>query len=305
MRKFTLLLTAALFCGSMTSFAQDDEIRVSPSFENGKPTFTFHDDQTYYGIQMGKETIKQYLTDKDYTHIGEDEDAGRHLWIWAPDGTTNYTFKVNEVTDNNSLGVPSEYISVTTKNVGWSGLGYTNDAKAPIDLTKITEDYTLHMAVKMKTSEDVTLTVADGKSGSTSSKKATIVLGEEPSKPARNTIYTNFTRNGQWYNIDIPMMVLEDGCGLSCEKLSAFVGNIFCVSAGSKANVTFDYDAVFFYSPKGSSTGIKQIGGTDNKNTPIYIYTIDGKKVNEDYAKTNKGVYIVKQGNHTKKVVIK
>ena len=308
MRKFTFLLTAALFCGSLATFAQDD-ITVTPSLVNGKPTFTFDEDKSYFGIQMGEETLKKYAANADYVHIGAREEEGRHLWIWSRVGApTDYTFKFNTPTDGNAFGVPGEYLSATVLNVGWSGLGYTNDADAPINLSEITEEYTFHMAVKMTTKDNVTIGINDGKYkvGTTnkSTKKATLVLGTTPKRPAKNTVYAQFTRDGQWYNIDIPMEYLTDACGLTFKNVTSFVGNLFTIDAGAKAGTTVDYDAVCFYGPKRPTAGVKDAKLAEEANAPVRIYTVDGKCVSEAYAKANKGLYIIKQGDKTKKVVM-
>lgn len=101
MKKFTSILMAALFCGSMTAFAQDDDIKVSPAF---------NDDQ--------------------YVYLGADADAGRNLYVW--DNTFNFLTS----SGTNSFGVPGGYLSLQVGNAGWSGLGYNIVSISLIKLVK-------------------------------------------------------------------------------------------------------------------------------------------------------------------------
>ena len=107
----------------------------------------------------------------------------------------------------------------------------------------------------------------------------------------------DFERDGEWYNIDIPMSYLEDQYGLSFAKAKDFTGNILSILAGGTEGTVLDYDAVFFYGPK-TSTGVA--GATAEKA----YYTLSGSKVSVDFAKANKGVYVVKEGDSAKKVVV-
>jgi len=298
MKKFTFLLAAALFCGSFTAFAQDDEIKVTPAFNDDfEPTFKFNKDYTYYGIYLDEETQKANLNDDQYIYIGADDDAGRHLYVW------DNTYSFNTPSGNNSFDVPGGYISIKVGTIGWSGLGYANDN--PIDLSGITNDYKLHIAIKSTSTESFNFKIGDGSYDGTTNNKnnpANLVFGDAAYEG--NDPICNFERDGEWYNIDIPVSVLEDDFGFSFKKNTAFVGNILSILAGGKAGTTVDYDAVFFYGPKGSTNGIKGITVNTANNAVAEYYTIDGKKVSAAAAKANKGIYIVKQGNNTKKVVI-
>lgn len=296
MKKFTYLLMAALFCGSFTAFAQDDEVKVTPAFnEDFEPNFKFDKDSKYYVIYLDDETKNANLADDQYVYIGPDDDAARHLWVWEN------TYSFNTTSGQNSFGVPGAYTSIKVGTVGWSGLGYANDN--PIDLSGITSEYTFHFAIKSTSKESLDFKLGDGsydEAGASKNNPADIVLGSnayEGKDPVGN-----FERDGEWYNIDVPVSYLEDNFGLALSKNKYFKGNILSILAGGVAGTVVDYDAVFFYGPKKSTTGIKDITATTQNGAAEY-YTVDGKKVSEAQAKAIKGIYIMKQNGAAKKIV--
>lgn len=297
MKKFTYLLMAALFCGSFTASAQDDEVKVTPAFNDDfEPTFQFSNDCKYYAIFLDEETKAANLSDDQYVYIGAEEEAGRHLYVW------NETYSFNTPSGTNSMNIPEGYLSLKVGNAGWSGLGYANDN--PIDLSGITSDYTLHFAIKSTSAESFDFKFGDGtydEKGEKSNNPADIVLGSkafDKSEPV-----ADFTRDGEWYNIDIPVSYLEDNFGLSLSKNKFFKGNILSILAGGVAGTVVDFDAVFFYGPKNtSSTGISEVAAGTQSGKKEY-FTADGKQVSEAQAKAAKGLYIVKQNGSAKKIV--
>lgn len=297
MKKFTYLLMAALFCGSFTASAQDDEVKVTPTFNDDfEPNFKFNKDYKYYGILLDDETREANLTDDQYVYIGPDQDAGRNLWVWED------TYSFNTPSGQNSFGIPDAYISLKVGSIGWSGLGYANDN--PIDLSGITNEYTLHFAIKSTSNESFDFKFADGsynEAGNGKNNPADIVLGDK-AYDGKEPV-ANFKRDGEWYNIDIPVSYLEDNFGLNFSKNKYFIGNILSILAGGIAGTVVDYDAVFFYGPKNSSTGIKNVQA-EKQNGEAQYFTIDGKQVTATLSKALKGLYIVKQNGKAKKVIL-
>ena len=301
MKKFTFLLTAALFCGSLATFAQDLEEYVSPAINEDtfEPAFQFNKDDAYYVIYLDDATQKKLDADQ-LIYIGADDNAHRKLYIWdtkSAQGDGSSFVDKDALPGNNSFDEPGNFMSYKVGYAGWSGFGYcvTDDA-TPLDLSGINEDYTFHMAVKSTSDQTFDFYLVDG-----NKKEAHIVLGQEDFKEYEPL--TDFPRDDMWYNIDIPVSDLEDMFSLSYKDATSFKGNIFCLLAGGVPGTIVDYDAVFFYGPKGTGTGIKDVTANTEKTAAEY-YTIDGKKVSTATAKANKGVYVVKQGDKTKKVVI-
>lgn len=292
MKKITTLLVAALFCGSLSTFAQDDEISVTPAFNDDfETTFKFNKDYAYYCIYLDDETRAANIDDDHYVYLGPDSDNGRNLWIW--DGQS--TFGSN-LTGNNSFDVPGAYMSYIVGGAGWSGIGYNIAAGYQVDLSGINDDYKFHIALKSTGSDSFDFYLTDG-----SGHEAHLVFGSKAFDTKEPV--ADFNRDGEWYNIDIPMTYLEDNFGLSFKKDNVYTDkNILCLLAGGNSGFTIDYDAVFFYGPKGTN-GINDVNADKVAGTATEYYTIDGKKMSADAAKNGKGVYIVKKNGVAKKVV--
>lgn len=296
MKKFTYLLMAALFCGSFTAFAQDDEVKVTPAFNDDfEPTFKFDKNCKYYGIYLDDETRGANLTDDQYVYVGPDDNSDRHLDIWAAGETC--TFEASP-SGNNSFDVPGAYNSLKVlAPAGWSGIGYRIGESQPVDLTGITNEYTFHIALKTSKNTPFIIQLLDG------TKKAPLTFGKNGEKYDNNEAVANIERDGEWYNIDIPMSYLEDNFGLSFKKASAFKGDLFEILPGTVSGEILGYDAVFFYGPKNPSTGIKDIQA-ETQNGAAQYFTVDGKQVTAAQVKATKGLYLVKQNGKTKKVIL-
>ena len=296
MKKFTLFLAAALFCGSMTTFAQDEEdITITPAQDAaGKPVFKFDSQEKYYIIQLDDQTRDANLTEDQYIYIGPDEKVGRPLYVWEN------TIKFADTTGKkNSFGVDGEYKAcVVGSAAGWSGMGLNVKPNNPIDLSGINDDYVFHLVLSSTTKQSVDFYLVDG-----NKHEAHLVFGTK--KYGTNAPVADFPRDGKWYNIDIPMTYIEDNFGLSFKKDNAYQdNNLFCVSIGSSIGNAVNYDAVFFYVPNNASTGIQDVKKADDANAPVKYYSLDGKQVTKQAAQANKGVYIMKQGNKTRKVIL-
>ena len=298
MNKFTSILAAALVCGSISTFAQDDEIKVTPAIDdNFDPAFTFNKDYSYYGIYLDDETKEANLSDNQYIYIGPDTENGRNLWIW--DGQSSF---VENPSGTNSFNVPGAYMSYKVGGAGWSGIGYNIAADAaPLNLSGINDDYKFHIALKSTSNDTFYFYLTDG-----NGKQADLVFGSKafPTDTGDKEPIANFERDDEWYNIDIPMTYLEDQFGLSFKKNATEYKdkNILCLLAGSNEGTVIDYDAVFFYGPK-TTNGINDAKSDATNGVKTY-FTITGEKVSASYAKGNKGIYVVKEGNTAKKVVI-
>lgn len=291
MNKFTSILAAALVCGSLSAMAQNDEIRVTPATDptTFEPSFQFNKDYKYYGILLDDETKIANLTDDQYVYIGPDKEKGRNLWMW-----NGFDFPTTSM--SNSFGVPDAYTSVKVQEgQTWSGLGYNIAADHPVDLSGITSEYTFHIALSSTSSESFDFYLTDG-----NGNEAHLVFGKEAF--GTNAAVADFERDGEWYNIDIPMTYLEDNFGFSFNGATNYANkNILCLLGGGVAGTTINYDAVFFYGPA-KSTGVN--GVKANATGEKTYYTVSGSKVSADFANANKGIYVVKQGNESKKVVV-
>lgn len=278
MKKF-YLMAAAVLCG-VSAMAQD--IKVTMAEEN---PFQFSADESYVSIYMGEETQKANIPDANYIYIGPDENAGRNLWIW------DNTFNGITASDLNSFGVPGEYMAMEVGTVGWSGLGYNINADNPIDLSYINSDWTFHFAVKMTSAQTVSFQLTDA-----NGKEAKIVLGKDPIDGVQPV--ADFPRDGEWYNIDIPMTWFEDKAEFTFADASSYADkNYFVLLAGGVQGTVVNYDAVFFHGPK-VANGISTV--KENNKVVDGIYNLNGQRI-----ANRKGLVVTKCGNEVKKMFVK
>ncbi|GAB1415980.1 hypothetical protein MASR2M117_13860 [Paludibacter sp.] len=201
---------------------------------------------------------------------------------------------------------------------GWSGLGFCmRDGLATtynVDYRSVTDEYHFHMAVQSTYSKPHMIQVFGGKEETTAAKFS-VGVGEMESKP---NITPNFKTDGSWNVIDIPVSQLKT-YGFS--NRSTFTGNYFVILSGGIPN-RISFDAVFFYKPKASGVNnvkadkldvlvTNQIVEVMNATAPVEIFDVTGtlvKKSSEPiFSKSefNKGVYIIKSGSATAKILIK
>lgn len=160
------------------------------------------------------------------------------LYVW--DGT--YTEGAS--TGPNFFGEVETWVSLVVGTSGWSGAGFfTSNATALNQLQTVTanaDDYYLHIGIKSKDNATHVFGL-DGQSnvrfaiGST-----TFIDGNNQYVPI-----ADFTRDGEWQEIEIPMSTLKT-MGL---LYSTDMGdkNVMYVLSGPVTGVTLDLDAVFIY----------------------------------------------------------
>lgn len=276
MKKF--LLSAAFVVASLAANAADG-ITISPAVgDDGEtPTFSFSSSNDYYVIYLGDETKGSYASDvpeANYIYIGPDTDNGRNLWVW------DATFNAATTDGINSFGVPGEYMAWEVGSVGWSGLGYNVAAANPINLSGITGEYTFHFAVKSSSTETFDFEIIDG-----NGTEAHIVLGQ--SAYEGHAAVGDFERDGEWYNVDVPMSYLADQFEFDLSSASSYADkNYFVVLAGGVQGTRVDYDAVMYYGPHGTS-GINA-ANAEVKSNAGKTYNLNGQVVSANY----KGVVV-------------
>lgn len=198
--------------------------------------FKFSDDERYYIITLDATTKAQNLSESQIVDCGPNG-TSHNLYPW--DGTCN----ANSHTDNNSFGVAEPYMSWTQTDKGWLGLGYNvAGSTEPLNLSGISDDYYLHMAVKSTYQGSILFSVTDaaGKSGN-------IVLGKETYHDHQPL--ADFERDGKWHNVEIPVHLLNLNDGLNFTRSTNYTGNIFSILMSGGEGATIDYDAVFFHGP--------------------------------------------------------
>lgn len=269
--KKMLLLAAAAMMGT----AAMAQISVTKASDN---PFTFSSDNDYYTLYLDAATAdqaKETVPEENFIYIGPDDNT-RFLYVW--ESSVNFIDPVG----TNSFGSTGGYQTVEPV-ADWIGMGYFTSGT---DLTKIDNDYTFHMALKSVDTEGVKfqfiLSQADD------FKEAALVAGE--------TEGFEFERDGEWYNIDIPVSTLNDMFGFDLTQ-KTFAGNILSINTVVPAGTQLSYDAVMFYGPHKSEpvNGISSVKTENNVNAPVY--NLAGQRVSKNY----KGVAI----QNGKKFIVK
>lgn len=294
MKKFTfsmVLLAIIAFTGR--AYAQDN----------------FTQGSNYYLIYLDDEStskIPAASITKDYRV----DDVNHFLYVWSN------TYTSASATGPNWNGEIGSFINFQVNNVGWSGFGFSSVAASPMNLSGVTSDYTLHLA--MKSTGTVTHCISLGGSGGLSARAA---IGSTAFVDGGNsfTPYTNFTRDGQWHLVEIPMSYFMN---LGLRYPEPFTDNIFSFLSGGVQGTTIALDAIFIY--KKGTTGVNDVEANKlnvlvtnhtisvpDATQPIKLYSIAGTKVkstNESVMgieDVQKGIYIVRCGALAQKVQIK
>lgn len=167
---------------------------------------------------------------------------------YRPDGVNNYlyiwsnTYSTGTCTGTNFYGNAANWLSLVVGSVGWSGAAYNVFQGTQLDKLKaVTDDttgkYYLHFAIKSSSTNSYEFQLGYGASS------AIIVLGTNSMDNV--TPYGNFTRNGQWQEIEIPISVFK-AKGLSYTTGMANT-NVFAMLAGGTSGTKLEVDAVFIY----------------------------------------------------------
>lgn len=216
--------------GQPDNYSDDDvtQIKIKKSDE----AFKFSDDERYYVVYLDDVTRNMNLTSSQTIDCGPNG-TSHQLYNWNENGGESV-----KPTDKNSFGV-SNYMS-WKKKAEWFGIGYNvGGSTTPLNLSGISNDYYLHIAVKSTNPDKITFSTTDGKG-----KEGKIVLGTSEDAIA------DFTRDGKWHNIDIPVNLLNLKYGLDFTTSTNYTGNLFTLVFEGAEGAIVDYDAVFFHGPK-------------------------------------------------------
>ncbi|MFT3740170.1 MAG: T9SS type A sorting domain-containing protein [Breznakibacter sp.] len=239
------------------------------------------------------------------------DDTQKFLYIW------DNTYNALTSTGPNWNGEVGEYMSFSVGNAGWSGMGFCAVAPLTLDLSSITSDYTFHIAMKSTSTNSHLLILAGG-----NGLEGKACIGSQNFEDAGKSYVpvTNFTRDGQWHVVEIPMSTFFNG-GLRYPE--PFNGNYLVVLSGGQSGTRIDMDAIYIYK-KNTSTAVKSTKGNNvsvsvqhNKVTlpnavgPVDVYSLTGTKVKTsakttfDVSDLAKGIYIVKSGDFVGKIQVK
>lgn len=170
------------------------------------------------------------------------DDVAKFLWIWQQGGVNTYDSATPS--GPNFYGEVEGWVSFIVGTQGWSGAGFNSaDATMNDKLAAITanpDKYYLHMGIKSK---DNTVHVF-GLDGQSNVKFA---IGATAFNDNGTMIQplADFTRDGEWHEIEIPMATLKANGLLYTAGMGS--KNIFWFLSGGITGRTLDLDAVFIY----------------------------------------------------------
>lgn len=233
---------ALFFYGPKDSTPDSDtkgfDITVVDIPEGSVSEFEFSKSDRFYGIYLDNETRAANIADNLYINCG-DNGTTQNSYLWE----NTFTYGTSE--GANSFGVEAAYKRLVVNSSSWTGMGYNVAAgSTPLNLSAISQDYTLHIAVRASHSEPIEFVLNDGQ------RDATIVLGQTAFDG--HEALADFTRDGQWHEIYVPMKYLNSKFGTNFSTATNYTGNIFVVRTTAVVGNVVDYDAVFVYGPSSS-----------------------------------------------------
>ncbi|MEI6555324.1 MAG: hypothetical protein WCL70_07035 [Paludibacter sp.] len=293
MKKLTFsLVLLAMSALATSAFAQDD-------FTKGSNYYLIYLDDVSTSKIPAANITKDFRVD----------DTNNFLYVWSS------TYTSLTPAGPNWNGEVGTYLSFSVNSVGWSGLGFSGPIAK--DMTGVTADYTLHLAMKGSNSASHIIGM-DGPGG----LSARICIGATAFVDGTVTYqpYTNFTRDNKWHLIEIPMSAFFN-LGLRYPAAVPANANAVYFLSGGTSGTTINMDAIFVY--KKGTSGVNDVKSdlnviqtsktlsVPNATHPIELYSITGAKIkvsNEaimGIEDVQKGIYIVRSGSLNKKIEIK
>lgn len=166
------------------------------------------------------------------------DDATKFLYIW------DNTFTAGTSTGPNFFGEVEGWTSLVVGASGWSGAGFFCKDAALLDklaaITANTDGYYLHIGLKSKSSQVFVF----GLDGQSNTKFAVGATAFNDNGTLIQPL-ADFTRDGEWQEIEIPMSTLKTNGLLYSTGMGE--KNIIWLLAGGVTGTTLDLDAVFIY----------------------------------------------------------
>lgn len=177
------------------------------------------------------------------------DDQNNFLWIWS----SGDTYEAVSATGLNFYGNNGGYLSLVVTNMGWSGAGFcvtSNESPTSLQAAEAMrqsfiqnpEDYFLHLAIKSTDNASHDFSLFRG----ANVPEVKFTIGTKHVEGDNNgPIYTDFPRDGQWYEYFIPMSdfanILNSSGPLTSESI-----NIFCMMSGGLTGTQLNLDGVYF-----------------------------------------------------------
>lgn len=215
----------------------------------------------YFIIQLGEKEVAQIggKMVASFAQNTADQTGSKNLYVW------DQTYVAGATQGKNFYGVTGEgWVSLTVTSVGWSGLGYscgwgganptpagkeTEQQEAMADLNKLAaimdapDDYYFHIA--MKSTDNASHLLALNGANNTVGR---VCIGAAAfnDNGASYPAYADFTRNGDWGEIEIPMSYFTKQ-GLVYSANNAESINVLSILSGGVSGTQLQFDACFIY----------------------------------------------------------
>lgn len=236
----------AFFYGPADATPDEDtkgyDISVIDIADGATSEFAFSSSDRYYGIYLDGETRQANISDDLYINCG-DNGTSQNSYLWEN------TFAYGTATGSNSFGVEGQYTKLIVNSNSWTGMGYNVvGSSTPLNLSAISNDYTLHLALRTTNTEPIEVVLNDG------TRDAQVVLGTTAFDG--HEALADFSRDGQWHEIYVPLKYLNSKFGTNFGTATNYTGNLLVIKTTAVLNNEIDYDAIFLYGPS-SSKGIE------------------------------------------------
>lgn len=215
----------------------------------------------YFIIQLGEKEVAQIggKMVASFAQNTADQTGSKNLYVWEK------TYVAGATQGKNFYGVTGEgWVSLTVTSVGWSGLGYscgwgganptpagkeTEQQEAMADLNKLAaimdapDDYYFHIAMKSTDNASHMLYL-----NGANNTKGGVCIGAAAfnDNGASYPAYADFTRNGDWGEIEIPMSYFtKQGLIYSTNNTTGI--NVLSILSGGVSGTQLQFDACFIY----------------------------------------------------------
>lgn len=193
----------------------------------------------YFVFQLGGQASEQ-IADRIVADFRENADQDKHLYVWEN------TYIAGETSGKNFYGEAEGWVAFQVSTVGWSGFAYNCGNLAELNklaaIMDAPQDYYLHIGMK-STDNASHLLFLDGTSGS---GKVCIGSTAFVDNGTSYQPYTDFTRNGDWGEIEIPMSYLINQ-GLVYGNNNPTGLNVLGFLSGGVTGTMLQFDACFIY----------------------------------------------------------
>lgn len=206
----------------------------SLALENGQPTFDKTNSYGYVPLQMSASFYDEVKA-AGKVAIDLQNGVGSEFFVWEK------TYTEGTAEGNNSLNGTDSYVAVKVADKGWSGAAFNVAEAKATDLSIITDpanNYWFHIAFKADdflSHPTQTITMGNAK----------FTIG--PSGDASVPSLGDYTRDGRWWNFDIPVKDLLVMAPELWKNLSSFSGDMLVFSTGAASGNELNFDNVFFY----------------------------------------------------------